>query len=59
MVHRIASVERNTLKPKFRLILNLDGTGAGEFKTGIPFFEHMLDQISRHGMVDLINSSQW
>lgn len=53
MAHRIASVERNTLETQIQINLNLDGTGVGEFKTGIPFFEHMLDQVSRHGMVDL------
>ena len=53
MVHRIASVERNTLETQIQINLNLDGTGAGEFKTGIPFFEHMLDQIARHGLIDL------
>ena len=53
MAHRIASVERNTLETQIQISLNLDGTGVGEFKTGIPFLEHMLDQVSRHGMVDL------
>ena len=53
MTDRIASVERNTLETQIRINLNLDGTGVGKFKTGIPFFEHMLDQVSRHGLVDL------
>mgnify|MGYP001298210774 CR=1 FL=1 len=53
MTDRIASVERNTLETQIRINLNLDGTGVGEFKTGIPFFEHMLDQVSRHGLVDV------
>ena len=53
MAHRIASIERNTLETQIQINLNLDGTGVGEFKTGIPFFEHMLDQVARHGMVDL------
>ena len=53
MADRIASVERNTLETQIKINLNLDGTGVGEFKTGIPFFEHMLDQVSRHGLVDL------
>ena len=53
MADRIASVERNTLETQIKINLNLDGTGNGEFKTGIPFFEHMLDQVSRHGLVDL------
>ena len=53
MSNRIASVERNTLETQINIDLNLDGIGVSEFKTGIPFFEHMLDQVSRHGMVDL------
>ncbi len=53
MADRIASVERNTLETQIQIDLNLDGTGVGKFKTGIPFFEHMLDQVSRHGLVDL------
>ena len=53
MADRIASVERNTLETQIQINLNLDGTGIGEFNTGIPFFEHMLDQVSRHGLVDL------
>ena len=53
MADRIASVERNTLETQIQINLNLDGTGIGEFNTGIPFFEHMLDPVSRHGLVDL------
>ncbi len=53
MSNRIASVERNTLETKIHIDLNLDGRGVSDFKTGIPFFEHMLDQVARHGMVDL------
>ena len=53
MADRIAAVERNTLETQIQINLNLDGTGIGEFNTGIPFFEHMLDQGSRHGLVDL------
>ena len=53
MTDRIASVERNTLETQIQINLNLDGIGVGEFKTGIPFFEHMLDQVSRHGLVDV------
>jgi imidazoleglycerol-phosphate dehydratase len=50
---RTAEVERNTKETQIRVRLNLDGTGAGRFATGIPFLEHMLDQVARHGMLDL------
>ncbi|MCH1491348.1 MAG: imidazoleglycerol-phosphate dehydratase HisB [Luminiphilus sp.] len=50
---RRASVERNTLETQISVELCLDGSGQTEFDTGVPFLEHMLDQIARHGMVDL------
>ena len=53
MSKRTASVERNTLETKIRVDINLDGTGKGQFNTGVPFLEHMMDQIARHGMIDL------
>jgi imidazoleglycerol-phosphate dehydratase len=53
MTDRIAKVERNTLETKIRVAINLDGTGKSDFATGVPFLEHMLDQIARHGMIDL------
>ncbi|UYM18441.1 imidazoleglycerol-phosphate dehydratase HisB [Endozoicomonas euniceicola] len=53
MSKRKASVERNTLETEIRVDINLDGTGKGQFNTGVPFLEHMMDQIARHGMVDL------
>ena len=53
MAERKASVERNTLETQITVTVNLDGSGTTEFETGIPFLEHMLDQIARHGMVDL------
>lgn len=53
MPKRKASVERNTLETKIKVDINLDGTGRGQFDTGVPFLEHMLDQIARHGLVDL------
>lgn len=53
MADRIVSVERNTLETQIQIELNLDGTGVSTFSTGIPFFEHMLDQVARHGLVDL------
>lgn len=53
MAERSATVERNTLETRITASVNLDGTGAANFDTGIPFLEHMLDQIARHGLIDL------
>ena len=53
MADRVARVERNTLETQITAEVNLDGTGAANFATGIPFLEHMLDQIARHGLIDL------
>jgi imidazoleglycerol-phosphate dehydratase len=53
MVHRTASVQRDTLETQISVTVNLDGTGHGVFATGVPFLEHMMDQIARHGMIDL------
>ncbi len=53
MAQRKATVERNTLETQITASVNLDGSGRAEFETGIPFLEHMLDQIARHGLVDL------
>jgi len=50
---RTANLERNTLETQIKLRINLDGTGIANLNTGVPFFEHMLDQIARHGMIDL------
>ena len=50
---RTASVTRNTRETQIELTLNLDGAGASDLQTGLPFFEHMLTQVARHGLVDL------
>ena len=50
---RIASIERNTDETQIRLTLNLDGTGRAQLRTGLPFFDHMLTQIARHGLFDI------
>lgn len=53
MNERKARVERNTLETQISVEINLDGTGKVNMDTGLPFLEHMLDQIARHGLVDL------
>ena len=53
MKPRNAEVERNTKETQIRVRLNLDGSGVARLATGIPFLEHMLDQVARHGMLDL------
>jgi len=50
---RQASVERNTAETKIKLSINLDGDGTSRIKSGVPFLDHMLEQISRHGLIDL------
>ncbi|MDX1811980.1 MAG: imidazoleglycerol-phosphate dehydratase, partial [Gammaproteobacteria bacterium] len=53
MADRTASVDRDTLETQVSVSVNLDGSGKASFDTGVPFLEHMLDQIARHGMLDL------
>ena len=50
---RTAEVIRNTNETQIRVKVNLDGTGRASFATGVPFLDHMLDQVARHGLVDL------
>ncbi|ODU36852.1 MAG: imidazoleglycerol-phosphate dehydratase [Thiobacillus sp. SCN 63-374] len=50
---RTAQVTRNTLETQVTVSLNLDGTGSAKLATGVPFLDHMLDQIARHGLIDL------
>lgn len=53
MAERKARVERNTLETQITVDLNLDGSGKSSFDTGVPFLEHMVEQIARHGLFDL------
>lgn len=53
MSKRTASVERNTFETQIAVKLNLDGDGRSRLAIGVPFFEHMLDQVARHGLFDL------
>jgi imidazoleglycerol-phosphate dehydratase len=53
MSDRSASVARKTLETGIEVKLNLDGSGASTLETGIPFLEHMLDQVARHGLLDM------
>ncbi len=52
-MNRTATIERNTKETRIRIELNLDGQGQSEIETGVPFFDHMLHQIARHGFFDL------
>ncbi len=57
MTQRQAEVRRDTLETRISVKINLDGTGQSRFQTGVPFLEHMLDQVARHGLIDLIVKS--
>ena len=50
---RVAHIKRDTLETQIKIAINLDGTGVAAFDTGLPFLEHMLDQVARHGLVDI------
>lgn len=53
MSGRVAEIERNTNETQIRVKIDIDGKGVSSLSTGLPFFEHMLDQVFRHGMVDV------
>ncbi len=53
MTERKAEVTRNTLETQITCQVNLDGTGEAKFETGVPFLDHMMDQIARHGLIDM------
>ena len=53
MSSRTAQVKRDTLETRIEVSLNLDGSGKADLDTGVPFLEHMLDQVARHGLLDL------
>jgi imidazoleglycerol-phosphate dehydratase len=50
---RTAEIDRNTLETQISVSVNLDGSGEREFQTGLPFLDHMLDQVARHGLIDI------
>jgi imidazoleglycerol-phosphate dehydratase len=52
-MQRVAEVQRNTLETRIRVRVDLDGSGVSRFRTGVPFLEHMLEQVARHGLIDL------
>ena len=53
MSQRVATVSRDTLETQITVSVNLDGTGKAVLNSGVPFLDHMLDQIARHGMMDI------
>lgn len=53
VVERKASIKRETLETQIEVSINLDGQGVAQLATGVPFFDHMLDQVARHGMMDI------
>ena len=53
LIMRQATIQRDTLETQITVSMNLDGTGKADLVTGVPFLDHMLDQIARHGLIDL------
>ncbi|WP_101758862.1 imidazoleglycerol-phosphate dehydratase HisB [Oceanicoccus sp. KOV_DT_Chl] len=53
MAERKATISRDTLETQITVSINLDGTGVAKFDTGVPFLDHMMDQIARHGLIDM------
>jgi len=53
MAGRKATEKRETLETQIQVTVNLDGQGSTHFETGVPFFDHMMDQVARHGMIDI------
>ena len=58
MSARIATIQRDTLETRIQVRVDLDGTGCAQLTTGLPFLDHMLDQIARHGLIDLAITAQ-
>ncbi|WP_127478386.1 imidazoleglycerol-phosphate dehydratase HisB [Sulfurivermis fontis] len=58
MSERRATVTRETLETRIEVSVDLDGSGSGRFETGVPFLDHMLDQVARHGLIDLVVKAQ-
>jgi len=54
MAERKSNIKRDTLETQIEVNINLDGSGQAQFNTGVPFLEHMLDQVARHGLVDMV-----
>mgnify|MGYP003585386474 FL=1 len=58
MTARSATIQRDTLETRIQVSVNLDGSGSARFASGLPFLDHMLDQIARHGLIDLDIAAQ-